>query len=241
MTHKHLVSGGCSFTTTQHGTTNWPLYLAEQLDLELHDCAFSGQGNGMIARRIIHTVAELLKSGVHCKEILVGIVWSGIDRREFFTTDSARIESACTQGDSWPTPLAAESNHGSWQMLNAVFPSDFAQNWYTQYHNETESAILFYERVHWTQCYLKSLGIDTFMSVYTNYVMDTEFDQNPNVTWIKDQIDRSVFLPVRSLYDTFEPEGDGSIYGVMHHPDAAQSENFAINHVLPFVKQKYGV
>jgi len=240
MNYKYLVTGGCSFTTTEYNTQNWPVFLSAELGTQLVDCAFSSQGNRMIARRTVHSVCKLLGAGVRASEILVGVVWSGIDRTEFFTSPDLTVD-AQQQGDPEPKTMAGTVDDGVWQTVNAVFPSDFAKNWYSTYHNDTQSAILLYENIHWVQSFLKLHSIDHFMSVYTNYVIHTEHDENPNVKWIKDQVDFDVFVPVNSLHDTFAPQSPGSIYGVMEHPDAQQSENFAINHILPFLQDKYRV
>jgi hypothetical protein len=62
----------------------WPHHLASNLNLELHNMGEQSCGNGWISRSTIFKTDELLKSGVPPEEILVAVMWSGIDRKGFF-------------------------------------------------------------------------------------------------------------------------------------------------------------
>lgn len=236
--HTHLIAGGCSFTTTDHGTKNWPLYAAEHLDCELYNTASSSQGNGLIAKRLIHGIQDLLSQGVSSESMLVGVVWSGVDRMEFFhdpSTEYQYISESLHEG----IDFLQDSDHGRWELANAVFGTSRSDLWYEKFHNDVGSVIRTYEKMHWVQCFLEKHNINYFMSTYTNYVLEHGFDDNEYVKWIRDSINYDRFLPVRSLHETFNPSADGSIYGVMDHPNAQQSRDFALNHVVPFVEQTY--
>ena len=246
--YTHLIAGGCSFTTTEGiNNKNWPLYAAKQLECDLYNTAATSQGNGLIAARLIHGIHDLLLQGVSPESMLVGIVWSGVDRMEFFHAHAGppianesfirRFLHSDERGDCYPS-IADE--HGYWEIANAFFDTPRSTLWYENFHNDVGSVIRTYEKIHWVQCFLENHNIDYFMSTYTNYVLEHGFDDNEYVKWIRDSINYDKFLPDRSLHETFNPDAEGHMYGVMDHPDPQQSENFALNHVVPFVERMYG-
>jgi len=112
MKPKVLVTAGCSFSECVNYDVNhleenktWPIFLRENLQAEHHSAAMGSQGNGLISRRTQYRVHELLKT--HAPEdILVGVMWSGRDRFEFFFEQPIEFT---TNIDGWienPTRVA---------------------------------------------------------------------------------------------------------------------------------------
>jgi hypothetical protein len=81
MTIKHLVTSGCSFSTAG----KWPQMLSTKLEnTELYNLGQDSAGNDWIARTSIYQASKLLQSGVNPEEILIIVMWSGIDRKGMF-------------------------------------------------------------------------------------------------------------------------------------------------------------
>ena len=84
MNFKHLVTSGCSFSDNC-GPGRWPQYLTKALDVgRLYNRGQSSAGNAWISKSAIHQTQNLLDAGIPPKEILVVVMWSGIDRKDAF-------------------------------------------------------------------------------------------------------------------------------------------------------------
>ena len=82
MAFKHLVTSGCSFS--DNVALRWPHYLAARLGIPLYNRGHGSAGNDWIAESTIYQISQLLNEGVDPKEILVVVMWSGIDRTNLF-------------------------------------------------------------------------------------------------------------------------------------------------------------
>lgn len=235
---KYLISGGCSFTTTCF-TVNWPIFLAEKLNYTLEDTAVSSQGNSQIARQIVHKVTQLLKDGVKSSDMLVGIVWSGTDRTEFFldkVDPNVRFDPPFPACETTPVVNVGTGDDGGWRIVQPVFDSKYTEEYVEKYHNRIGGVIKTYESIHWVQTFLKFHNIKYFMSTYTDEVFGHGYDNNPNVAWIKDAIDYSKFLPVSSYYRYTHNEPVGP-----EHPTPEQSKDFVEQVIYPFIQKNYKI
>jgi hypothetical protein len=77
-----LVTSGCSFS--DNIGKRWPHYLADALSLKLFNRGQGSCGNDWIAKTAIYQTQLLLNDGVNPKDILVAVMWSGIDRKGLF-------------------------------------------------------------------------------------------------------------------------------------------------------------
>lgn len=76
---KTLILSGCSFTAHGH---NWPTVLQELFDFNMISSAVPSQGNGLISRKIIHDINQAIIKPLNTEDIVVGVMWSAIDRSE---------------------------------------------------------------------------------------------------------------------------------------------------------------
>jgi hypothetical protein len=77
---KKLIASGCSFTFEPW---SWPTPTSQLLNMDLINVGMGSQGNGLISKKIIYTVDKELKK-TKPEDILVGIMWSGIDRHDVY-------------------------------------------------------------------------------------------------------------------------------------------------------------
>ena len=267
---KYFVSGGCSFSECITGPNHtWPGHLEELLPAYEHiPRGMGSSGNGLISRRVIQTVTELLKEypdHTHFsrlqrtreskrgekiitpgKNILVGIMWSGPNRHDYYTTTPPEYlvgaNSINTDNNLYgmenPTSVVSDNN---WVILNHQWANSVphAGQYYKYFHDSIGSLIYTYEHILRTQWFLELHGINYFMSTYTGEVFPDYGHDNSDVKHLVDQIDRSIFLPVVGEYEwcrdysnlPFPVEGD-------NHPSQAQHKLFVEQVVWPFLKIK---
>lgn len=232
---KVLITGGCSFSECiSPWIDTWAKHLAVQLNDYQHiSTGFGSQGNGLISRRIIYQLTETLKH-VPAEDILVGIMWSGPDRHDFYYHDMPELVQQHTMGN--PVKFIPESNN-NWVILNHNFNLDIAKLYYTNLHNHVGALIYTYEHILRTQWFLKLNNIKYFMTSYTGQVFPKEFIDHIDVKHLYDQIDFNHFLPVIGEYEwvlehskySFPNEGDP-------HPGSNQHYEFTQQVILPFLK-----
>lgn len=82
MKHTHLVTSGCSFTAWTE--PSWAHWLSIELNVPLYNFGCPSAGNSWISKTAIYGTQQLLDAGVPPDEILVAVMWSGIDRKDMF-------------------------------------------------------------------------------------------------------------------------------------------------------------
>ena len=130
MKTKILVTSGCSFSECinydVHGNNDnktWPIYLREQLPgAEHYSEAMGSQGNGLIVRRVQYRLHELLKTH-RPEDILVGIMWTGRDRFEFYFEQPIQFTTNIYGWIENPTRVADDAP-GGWVILNPHWKHD---------------------------------------------------------------------------------------------------------------------
>ncbi len=101
---KHLVTAGCSFSDN-HGL-RWPHYLADSLNAQLYNRGQGSSGNHWIAKSSIYQTQLLLDRGIDPKEILVAVMWSGIDRKDCFVdADTVGFHKLINHLNDHPNPV----------------------------------------------------------------------------------------------------------------------------------------
>ena len=256
-TIKHLVTSGCSFslTPTQEipdASSGWPHYVAESLGVQLHNTAMGSQGNDLICRKAIHRVDRLLKQGVSANEILVGFMWSGPDRKDFY---SSEVPSELPYNNSgWlQNPVrfvGTDSSSGGWVLMSAGWMHEHSKVWYDVFYDQPAAHINTYERIHWAQSYLKSVNVRyfmcTFMSNVINYMNEKEIGEagyieacrlDPNINWMHNSVDWDKFLPVKS-YSDWCARNFVDFEDYYDHPQEHHASAFADAIIIPFVKKR---
>lgn len=215
---KFLVTSGCSFSTVfnhdydlvQGGT--WPhvlRLLTPNYQWRPIALGAEGQGNGLISRKLIKTITDLIHNQkVAATDIFVGVMWSGPDRIE--THDGAQ-----------------------WQI---AFPQS---RQYQTYHkfigNSIANTVITLEHILRVQWFLKQAGIKYFMCTYTGEVFEKFCVSHTDAKYLYQQIDFSKFLPITGMYEwcrdigkvTFPISGD-------IHPGFKQHKEFTEKVILPF-------
>lgn len=80
--YKHILTSGCSFTAWTEPC--WAHWLGEVTNIPVTNFGCPSAGNSWIAKTAIYGTHRLIDAGVSPEDILVAVMWSGIDRKEVF-------------------------------------------------------------------------------------------------------------------------------------------------------------
>lgn len=235
---KLLITSGCSFTV---GDYNWPVYLRNLLNVELNNIGKSSQGNGLISRKAIYTIEDSLKS-YKADEIIVGIIWSTIDRSERYVEGFDEF-SGPPYFDFNPTCVV--NGYPNWKILRWEWKDSMdCKLYYEIYNHEISSIVYTIEHILRLQWYLERKGITYFMSSITD-IIRPHLLEHPEISYLYKQIDFSKFLPIKGEYEWVKenypengfnpPLPDGS---PDCHPNQLGSMKFAEEVIFPFLLKK---
>lgn len=235
---KILVTGGCSFSDQEgasYGT--WPNQLKTILPQWQHIITGMGaQGNGLISRRVIYEVTKLLKFTAP-KDILVGIMWSGPSRYDFYLKDINFPSNI----DMWVENPSNFVDHSekNWVIIGQSWRNVFAKSYYATFYSHIGSLIYTYEHILRVQWFLKSHNIKYFMSSYTDEVFPQDNINHVDVAHLHEQIDFDQFLPVVGEYEWCR-DYSGIPYINLHdkHPTFEQHQLFTEQVIIPFLQDK---
>jgi hypothetical protein len=85
----HLVTSGCSFSDNCVNDADvvpgrWPHFVAKHINAKLDNRGQGSCGNDWISKSVIYETQKLLDDGICPQNILVMVMWSGIDRKGTF-------------------------------------------------------------------------------------------------------------------------------------------------------------
>jgi hypothetical protein len=234
-----LFTSGCSFSEciSDHIDT-WPIHLKNILNPSEHISTASGsQGNGLIARRLIH---ELSKEKNY-DDILVGIMWSGPDRGESFSTDHKKINNLSYQSSSnaFTNPVIfPKESLGGWVIHNHHWKNKWSKNYYKHY-DWLEGSIKTFEWIHYTQMFLEMRNIKYFMMCYTSETLRSK--NNTNIRHLTEMINWNTFIQPSGCYEWCRDKSRLSMPTRNdNHPSTQQHKAFTEKVIVPWLKlQKY--
>jgi len=231
-----LITGGCSFTETE-SIRAWPLPLSEMLGADLTNVGLSCQGNGLIAKRVIHALTELKSY----KNTLVGVMWSGVNRGEQFTTNKVIHQAYQKKNiDGWQhNPVTFPKNsQGGWLIHNVHWTNVYSRDFYRR-HDNIGAQIDTLHNIIYLQSFLKANKIKFFMS---NFTAETfSYRDTPDVDYLYKLIDWNHFLPVEGCHEWCRDNSTHPFCSDGWHPGEGQYVDFTEQVILPFIKTKYNI
>jgi len=242
---KCLITAGCSFSQVPNADVTWPVHLNDIVKPET--VLYLGQGaagNGIISRKAIYNTSEMLKQ-YKPEEILVGIMWSGFDRGDVYSTKSLDANYI----DNGPERL---------EYCNPVKVADKLEYYITNPHwsdNLTKSYKEFMviedrimatlEHILRVQWFLKLNKVPYFMVQYDHdcfdvYPYKTEvIKKSADLSFLWNQIDWKHWLPIENCYSWAKHEsGFGFARPPDPHPSTEQHKAMVERIVLPFLVDK---
>lgn len=259
---KYLIVGGCSFTAYKGC---WPTWLKKYLkNYRLQNTAVGASDNTLIARKIIYNVNSFLENNYNPENIIVGIMWSGYDRKSFYSDDKFQMQKMYGMDIKGLKTISRTRNKnisvnphfephdrkGVYLLSNANMITDYpyAKNYYKQYHNRTYSRIETYEQILRVQWFLKSHNIKYFMVPYTDNWL-THDKKHSQLDYFTKMIDTDYWLPVSSEKGWIDKNSkfSNTEYDPIrkiarepddHHPSSYQHKEFVDQVVVPWLNSR---
>jgi len=203
---KNLIICGCSYSIELgepfHYET-WPSLLTRYFPKMVYKFpAHIGVGNGYISRTVLYNVSESLKN-FESNEILVGVVWSGISRKEVYHTDKLPI-NVWVGHDGINNPCKIVKDY-KWNLIHEAMDNDVSKSVYKYDNDVIHHTLSSYEHILRTQLYLDKHNINYFMGVaLDNTIMsgpDHYLNTHEEIKYTYDQINLDNFIPVSSMFD----------------------------------------
>lgn len=243
---KTLIASGCSFTFEPW---NWPTFVANKFNLELRNVGMASQGNGLIARKLIYEVNKALDL-YNPDEILVGVMWSGTDRHEFYKEESIDSKSWGNYPKDYndvKNPTNVVDGKLNWYILNHHWTNKESTTYYKNFHTVVQGMVLSLEHILRVQLFLEKMGIKYFMSSYLDIFSDASLMNNDEISYLYKNINLNSFLPVKGCHEWVkenysnnggfnEPDEKGYI-GI--HPTEFGHKKFTDEVIIPHLNKIY--
>ena len=240
---KTLIASGCSFTFEPW---NWPTFVSDAFNLKLNNVGMASQGNGLIARKLMYTLEKSLQE-YKPEEILVGVMWSGTDRHEFYGEEYKNSKYWGGYPEDYndvKNPTEVVEGKPSWYILNPHWKNKESLLYYNNLHTVIQGMVLSLEHILRVQLYLDKLGIKYFMSTYIDIFKDKELMNNDEISYLYKQINFDRFLPISGCHEWVKenyadggfssPDQNGYI-GI--HPTKFGHKKFTEDVVIPFLSR----
>lgn len=248
---KLLISAGCSFTQFPSVHKTWPYHLSRAMGIEALYLGHGAGSNGIISKKTIFNTLETLKN-YNPKDILVGIMWSGCHRDEYyFDRDLDEFhKTGYRDNDCNPLRIVSDSNY---YLVNDHWDDPLSSSFYNNFYDHVGSVISTIEHILNVQWFLKSHGVPYFMTEYFSDVFNknikTRYPKNtdqhidvvdhPDVKYLYDLIDFDNWIDAEDC-QSWIIKYSGLPFPVENdpHPGSAQHKIYTEQVIIPFLIRK---
>lgn len=240
-----LISGGCSFTQVPGMHKNWPAFLSSKLGIPAHFCGAGSAGNDLISRRVIHRVTKCLENNIDPENILVGVMWSGVNRHGFFLREKPDDYYKITNytnsySYSNPNRLVKEDN---FYIVNSGWNDGLSRMFLKYFYDELALYMISLEHVLRLQWFLKLRNIKYFFTTYSDdSILGLSHDglkDSPEISYLVNQLDLDNFLDVPDMNFWNKNHSNFRFPGKQdNHPTDEMSEAFVDRVIIPHLKSK---
>ena len=245
---KCLITAGCSYSQVPNRDVAWPFHLNKQLaPKEVHYLGQGAAGNGIISRKTLYTLVNALKK-YKPEEILVGIMWSGFDRREIYSKkllDCNHIDYGAAGSDNYSNPVRISTKDKNYYLVNRHWDDNLTVNFMKYAYTDEDSLMITLEHVLRVQTFLKLYNIKYFMTEYDYDCFDifpyrNELISNDNhLSFLYNQIDKSNWLPINNMYEYAKEESGFDFSRPPDpHPSTEQNKAFVEKIIVPYLLDK---
>lgn len=236
---KCLITAGCSFSQVPNADITWPVHLRDKLQTE--NCLFLGQGaagNGIISRKVIYHTQKMLKS-YKPEELLVGIMWSGRDRQEVYSTDQNFPHNKVGIGaEAYRNPVRVVEEY-NFYIMNAHWKDPATTNYIKNYYDEVGAFLISIEHILRTQWFLKQHKIPYFMCEYSIDCLprDIEIINHTDISYLLDMIDKRRWIDIDNMWQYALDSGLPFARPPDPHPSTEHHLKFVDEKVLPYLQK----
>lgn len=250
MTIKHIVTSGCSFSTHQ----KWPAILQGRTNIPVYTQGKDSAGNDWISKTAIYQTYELLKTGINPEEMLVIVMWSGIDRKGLFVSkkETPNYNEFVNHSVNFLDIEAGYILGSLDSYMGSDYIANYKKNWLS-YVTLEELSSESYEHFLRLQWFCKSYNIKLLNLTYGDIL------HYPN-SWFLDPkktgpLTKDIYKSVKHLHDmidfnqwAFYDETSGQFEYALnnklsfdadgHHPSLLANEHYVDNFLIPILKEK---
>lgn len=242
---KCLITAGCSYSQVPNADVTWPVHLNEKVNPEA--VLYLGQGaagNGIISRKVIYHTTEMLKK-YKPEEILVGIMWSGFDRGEVYSTKSLDANYIDYGEDhvAYCNPVPVVNKHEYY--LTNVHWNDSLTKKYKESMVMEDRIMITLEHVLRVQWFLQMHNIKYFMTEYDYDCFDVYpyrsdlIKKSADLKFLWEQVDWEKWLPIENCF-SFAKFESGFDFARSNdsHPSTEQHKAMVERVIIPFLLDK---
>ena len=265
---KYLVSSGCSFSDNcknDSPTHRWPQFLAEKFNLSIYNYGQGSAGNDWISQSTIYGIHQLLKSGIPSNEILVAVMWSGINRYGLYITKEETIDfdSYINFNDGMNNPIniidfvpnicTQQIKNSGWLIGSPMCTfynkkiNDFKRDHYGNFQTEENLVIQSYNYFLQLQWFCESKKIKlinmTFKNIFYHPQTETKIlmcDRYKSVKHLHELINFDNWLFFNSWDGLYEYTSYNKLKFMSDglHPHPSAHKHYVDNFLEPFVLSK---
>lgn len=239
---KLLITSGCSFSQVPNADITWPVHLTKYLNVSAVHRGKGAVGNGVISRTIIHSVTEALKT-YKPEELLVGVMWSGLNRFEIYREDKdiefSRFDHISDREEYCNPQFII--NKRNYLIVNPMWEDKLSKLFYKNIYSEEWGCIVNIEHILRTQWFLKSSGIKYFMTAYDSDAFPEYFnvENNEEIKLLSGLIEYDKWIDIKNMGIWAKNTGLPYARPPDHHPSTEMHEKYVIEHIIPHLKTKH--
>lgn len=235
---KLLITAGCSFSQVPNNDITWPVHLKEYLQCDALYLGQGAAGNGIISKKVIYHTLEALKS-YNSDDILVCIMWSGTDRKEFYLSNN-NLENCekIDYGDGIeyyrnPMRISKDIPDRNYYITNVGWSDHLSKTYYKNFHDNVGAYINTLENILRVQWFLETKNVKYFM---TQAFANIESVNNPDVKYLHEQIDISKWLNIANMSDFALKTGFPFARKNDDHPSTRHHKTLVEQVIVPHLK-----
>jgi hypothetical protein len=245
---KCLITAGCSYSQVPNADVAWPFHLNDHLaPKEVHYLGQGAAGNGVISRKTLYTVTKALEK-YKPEEILVGVMWSGFDRREIYSKIAldCNIIDYGPNNSNYANPLnIIDTKNRNYYIINRHWKDYLTVHFMKYAYNDEDSLMISLEHMLRVQTFLKLHDIKYFMTEYDYDCLDRFpykkelINMDEELSFLYSQLDKSNWLPINNLYEWARYEsGFDFARPPDTHPSTDQHQAFVDRIIVPYLLDK---
>lgn len=235
MSFKKLITSGCSYSQVPNTDITWPVHLKDKLKIDTEFHAKGAAGNGIISRTIIYNVTKNLEK-FKPEEILVGIMWSGLDRFEIYK-DKKDIEYTKINSGTFYCNPQSIINSKNYILINNNWTDELSKIYYKNIYSDEWASIVNLEHILRTQWFLQNKNIKYFMTTYDDDGFPKQ-NLNEDVQFLLGLIDFSNWIDIKNMGDWSRKTGLPFRQQDDSHPSTEMHKLYVEQHIIPHLKNK---
>lgn len=240
---KVLITAGCSFSVPNRRSLenyfSWPVHLQEKLNFqECINTAQSAAGNAIISRKVIYNLTQVLKK-YKSEEILVGIMWSGRNRLDTYSTNKDFPHNHIENDEFYCNPIKIV-NENNFYISSSYWKDEFSKNCIKYYGDDIGQSLYTIEHILRTQWFLKQYNVPYFMTEYNVNCLprQNEIKTHSDIEYLLKLIDKTQWLPINHMFEYSMSTGIPFVDPMDSHPNTKHHQVFVAEIIIPFLKQK---